>query len=398
MPPRNDVTSYKFHVMNFLIKKSLTNYEARAGELELPHGNVLTPVFMPVGTNSTVKTLTMSQLEETGAQIMLSNAYHLYLKPGPEIIKKAGGLHMWSNWKKPILTDSGGFQVFSHGRFGKSKITEEGVFFKDPWSGKEHFIGPEESIKIQNQLGADIIMAFDDCTTYPCSQDALEQSLERTHRWAVRSQKAHMNQDKQSLFLIVQGSTSEILRQKSLDFILNLDSPGIAVGGVSVGEVKEDIYRIVAFTFSKLPKNKPRYLMGVGTPEDLIFGILAGADMFDCVMPTRIARHGTFYTNLGRKIIKNAEYTDDFTSLDSECNCYTCQNHTKAYIKHLFKASEPTGPTLLSIHNISFLTNLVNNIRKSILNNTLEEFLGTYPLTPHEMIKRYLSAHSKIIN
>ena len=376
--------------MIFTISKTDSTCNARAGILQLPHGEVLTPIFMPVGTNSTVKTLTMEQLKSTNSQIILANAYHLYLKPGADLIEKAGGLHKWSNWEKPILTDSGGFQVFSHGRFGKSKITNDGVHFKDPWSGKAHFIGPDESITIQNKLGADIIMAFDDCPKLPSTQEELETSLERTHNWAIRSQKAHKKKNEQSLFLIVQGGTNEELRQKSVDFISNLDPPGIAVGGVSVGEKKEEICRITAFTLNKLPKDKPRYVMGVGTPEDLIFGILCGADMFDCVMPTRIARHGTFYTQEGRKIIQNSEFISDFTALDSTCNCYTCLNHTKAYIRHLFKASEPTGPTLLSIHNIYFLVNLASQIRKSIIDNSLNEFIASYPLTPHNMIKQFL--------
>ncbi len=382
--------------MKFTLDKSDSDYNARAGKLELPHGEVLTPVFMPVGTNSTVKTLTMEQVKSTGAQIILANAYHMYLKPGADLIEEAGGLHKWSNWEKPILTDSGGFQVFSHGRFGKSKITENGVFFKDPWSGKEHFIGPEESIKIQNKLGADIIMAFDDCPKLPGTPEELEISLDRTHRWALKCQKVHEKKDTQALFLIVQGGSNESLRQKSIEFISNLDPEGIAIGGVSVGEAREDICRITAFTLNKLPKDKPRYLMGVGTPEDLIFGILCGVDMFDCVMPTRIARHGTFYTNEGRKIIKNAEFINDFSSLDKNCSCYSCLNHTKAYIRHLFKANEPTGPTLLSIHNIYFLTNLVGKLRQSIIDNTLNNFLNQYPLTPHEIIKRYLPELDKI--
>ena len=376
--------------MKFTLEKSESNYNARAGRLSLSHGEVLTPVFMPVGTNSTVKTLTMEQVKSTKAQIILANAYHLYLRPGANLIEEAGGLHKWSNWEKPLLTDSGGFQVFSHGRFGKSKITEDGVLFKDPWSGKEHFIGPEEAINIQNKLGADIIMSFDDCPKLPSTIEELETSLARTHRWAIRCQNAHKKKDSQTLFLIVQGGSNELLRQKSVEFISNLNPDGIAIGGVSVGEAKEDIYRITSYTLDKLPKDKPRYLMGVGTPEDLIFGILCGADMFDCVMPTRIARHGTFYTNTGRKIIKNAEFINDFSSLDKGCVCYSCLNHTKAYIRHLFKASEPTGPTLLSIHNIYFLTNLVEQLRQSIINDTMSNFLNQYPLTPHEMIKRYL--------
>lgn len=376
--------------MKFTLEKESNNFEARAGKLELPHGEVLTPVFMPVGTNSTVKTLTMEQLKHTNAQIILSNAYHLYLRPGAELIESAGGLHKWSNWNKPMLTDSGGFQIFSHSRFAASKITDDGVFFKDSYSGKEHFIGPEEALSIQNKLGADIIMAFDDCTTYPVSKEDLEKSLNRTHKWAIRSKNAHKKKDLQALFLIVQGGTDEALRQKSINFISDLDPQGIAVGGVSVGEPREDIWRITAFTLSKLSKNKPRYLMGVGTPEDLIFGILSGADMFDCVMPTRIARHGTFYTTFGRKIIKNSEFINDFSSLDENCKCYSCLNHTKAYIRHLFKVNEPTGATLLSIHNIYFLINLVSQIRKAILTHSLDDFLSSYPLTPYEMIKRYL--------
>lgn len=378
--------------MKFIVEKKSDSFQARAGKLELPHGDVLTPVFMPVGTNSTVKTLTMDQVKSTNAQIILSNAYHLYLRPGPDLVEKAGGLHKWANWSKPILTDSGGFQVFSHGRFGKSKISDDGVLFKDPWSGKEHFIGPEKSIEIQNKLGADIIMAFDDCAPFPNTFESLEISLNRTHEWAKRCKKAHLKKD-QSLFLIVQGGTNEILRDRSIDFITNLDPEGIAIGGVSVGEAKEDICRITEYSFKKLPGNKPRYLMGVGTPEDLIFGILCGADMFDCVMPTRIARHGSFYTKEGRKIIQNASFIEDFSVLDKDCNCYTCQNHTKAYIRHLFKASEPSGPTLLSIHNIYFLIDLVNQIRKSILDNTLIEFLSNYPLTPHDLIKQFIGTN-----
>ena len=376
--------------MRFQIEKLSSEYSARAGRLSLPHGEVLTPVFMPVGTNSTIKTLTMEQLKSTNTQIILSNAYHLYLRPGANLIEKAGGLHKWANWNKPILTDSGGFQVFSHGRFGKSNITDDGVYFRDPWNGNEHFIGPEESINIQNKLSVDIIMAFDDCSKLPSTEKELELSLGRTHNWAIRCQKAHKKTETQSLFLIIQGGTSEILRKKSADFISNLDPPGIAIGGISVGEVKEEIYRITSFTLSNLPKDKPRYLMGVGTPEDLIFGILCGADMFDCVMPTRIARHGTFYSQEGRKIIKNAEFISDFSPLDKDCKCYSCLNHSKAYIRHLFKASEPTGPTLLSIHNIYFLINLVSQIREAIINNKLVDFLTNYPLTPYEMIKRYL--------
>lgn len=376
--------------MKFTIEKESSTYHARACKLELSCGEVLTPVFMPVGTNSTIKAITMRDLEDTGAQIILSNSYHLYLRPGVEVIEKAGGLNKWSSWSRPILTDSGGFQVFSHGKFGKTKITEDGVLFQDPWNGKEHFLTPEDSIKIQNRLGADIIMAFDDCTKLPASFEEIEKSLNRTHTWALRSKFAHKNES-QSLFLIVQGGTNKELRQKSIDFISSLEPDGIAVGGVSVGESKDEICSITGYTLNKLPRTKPRYLMGVGTPEDLIFGILAGADMFDCVMPTRIARHGTFYTNSGRKIIKNAEFKEDFLKLEEKCDCYTCLNHSRAYIRHLFKANEPTGPTLLSIHNITYIVNLVKEIRNAIINDALLSFLKSYPLTPWEMIKQYLA-------
>lgn len=377
--------------MKFTLEKVSRDFKARAAKLDLPHGKVMTPVFMPVGTNSTVKTLTMKQLEETGAQIMLSNAYHLYLRPGADLIEQAGGLNKWTNWSKPILTDSGGFQAFSHGRFGKSKVTDDGVLFQDHWNGTEHFLSPEVSMQIQNKLGADIIMAFDDCPRLPSSYEELEKSLERTHKWAERSMQAHKKNDTQSLFLIIQGGTNKELRQKSIDYITSLDPPGIALGGVSVGESRNEICQIIKFTIDKLPKNKPRYLMGVGTPEDLIFSILAGVDMFDCVMPTRIARHGTFYTNEGRKIIKNAEFKNDFGKLDKDCTCYSCLNHTNAYIRHLFKATEPTGPTLLSIHNVHFIVNLVSKIRNAILTDTLSEFLRNFPLTPWEMINKHLA-------
>ncbi|MBI1858321.1 MAG: tRNA guanosine(34) transglycosylase Tgt [Candidatus Melainabacteria bacterium] len=382
--------------MKFVLEKKSKHFKARAGKLSLPHGEILTPVFMPVGTNSTVKTLTMPQLLETNAQVMLSNAYHLYLRPGPDTIEKAGGLHTWTGWHKPILTDSGGFQAFSHSRFGKSKVTDEGVYFLDPLNGNEHFLSPEDSIKIQNKLGADIIMAFDDCPKLPSTEEELEKSLDRTHQWAIRSINAHKNVNSQSLFLIVQGGTNKELRKKSAEFISSLDPLGIAIGGVSVGESREEICKITEYTIGKLPEGKPRYLMGVGTPEDLIFSILTGTDMFDCVMPTRIARHGTFYTTEGRKIIKNAEFKESFTSLDQHCNCYTCLNHTKAYIRHLFKANEPTGPTLLSIHNIYFIVNLVNQMREAIVNDSIQEFLENCPLTPWEMIKKYISAYHRL--
>lgn len=376
--------------MNFKLEKSLPNIFARAGKLELTHGEVLTPVFMPVGTTSTLKTLTMDQVKSTGAQIILNNAYHMYLRPGVDLIEKAGGLHKWSNWNKPILTDSGGFQVFSHGRFGKSKVTEDGVHFQNPYSGEKHFLSPEDVIGIENKLGADIIMAFDDCPSLPSTKEEIEKSVNRTHNWAIKCQKTHKRKD-QLLFLIAQGGTNEELRKKSIDFIANLDPPGIAIGGVSVGEQRDDIARIIAYSAPITPQNKPRYIMGIGTPEDLIFSILSGADMFDCVMPTRIARHGSFYTSTGRKIITNSEFYDDFSPLDKNCSCYSCKNHSKAYIRHLFKSNEISGATLLSIHNVYFLVNLVSDIRNAILNESLIDLLSKIPYTPFDMIKKYLN-------
>ena len=298
---------------------------ARAGLLHTPHGDIETPIFMPVGTNSAVKMMTNDHLKDTGAQIILGNSYHLSLRPGNKLIKEFGGLHKWMNWDKPILTDSGGFQVFSLADL--RNITEEGVKFKDAKTGTEYFINPEISMEIQQDLGSDIAMAFDECAPYPCTYEEAKTAMERTHRWLERCFKAHTRDD-QALFPIVQGAFYDDLRKESARVISTFDAVGYAIGGVSVGEPADVKNHFVELTAPLLPRLKPRYLMGVGTPEDLLDGILRGVDMFDCVLPTRNARHGSFFTHDGRKIIKNKEFEKDPSPLDPECNCYACKNHS----------------------------------------------------------------------
>jgi len=350
---------------------------ARAGTLHTPHGDIKTPIFMPVGTNSTVKLVTNQHLYETGAQIILANSYHLYLRAGTKRIKSFGGIHGWMNWNKPVLTDSGGFQVFSLSHM--RKITEEGVEFRDIKDGKKHFISPEISMEIQQDIGADIIMAFDECCPYPCDYETAKKSMERTHRWLERCIKAKTN-PMQALFPICQGAFFDDLRKESAEYVSNIDAVGYAIGGVSVGEPPELKNHLVEYTAPLLPHNKPRYLMGVGTPEDLLDGILRGVDMFDCVLPTRNARHGSFFTYKGKCQIKNAQYQDDPSPLDENCNCYTCKNHTKAYLRHLYKCEEGTGQALMSIHNIQFLIDFSQKAREAILNNEFEEFYNRmYP-------------------
>jgi queuine tRNA-ribosyltransferase len=355
----------------FSYQLQATQNNARAGLLKTPHGDVHTPVFMPVGTHSAVRTLTWPQVADTGAEIVLSNAYHLYLRPGHELVEKAGGLHHWMNWHKPILTDSGGFQVFSLAKH--RDITPEGVFFKDLVDGKKHFMGPKESMRIQNGLGADIIMAFDECPPGAADYDYAKKSLEMTNRWLETCFEHHARKD-QALFPIVQGSVYEDLRVQSVDFVSQFDAVGFAIGGVSVGETKMQMNQVVSFTAPRLPAYKPRYLMGVGTPEDLLEGIRHGIDMFDCVMPTRVARHGSFFTPKGKKIIRNAEYKEDFAPLVEDCACYTCQNHSRAYLKHIYRMGETTAATLLSIHNIYTLVELAQEARRQIIAGTFEDF------------------------
>ncbi|MBU1019417.1 MAG: tRNA guanosine(34) transglycosylase Tgt [Patescibacteria group bacterium] len=344
---------------------------ARTGTLETPHGEIQTPVFMPVGTKANVKTVTGSQLEDLGAQIMLANTYHLFLRPGEKLIKKMGGLHKWSNWNKPILTDSGGFQVFSLKKF--NKITDEGVEFRSYLDGTKHFLTPEKAIKIQEDLGADIIMAFDECAPGKSSKRYAKDAMKRTHEWAVRCKKAHTKKD-QALFPIIQGVTYDDLRIESAKFISDLDLPGVAIGGLSVGESKEQMYHTLEIVEPHLPKEKPRYLMGVGTPEDLLEAVSRGIDMFDCVLPTRLGRHGAFWNHTGRHTITNKKFAQDSQPLDKKCTCYTCKNHSASYLRHLIIEKELLGMHLMTIHNLSFILQLMKDIRESIDKGTFNRF------------------------
>lgn len=355
---------------------------ARLGIIHTPHGSFKTPVFMPVGTQATVKTMSPEEVKSMGADIILSNTYHLWLRPGEKIIEKAGGIHKFMNYDGSILTDSGGFQVFSLSDF--RKIEEEGVYFKNHFSGEKLFLSPEKAVQIQNALGSDIIMAFDECPDFNHDYNYIKNSVERTSRWAERCLKEHKNIKKQGLFGIVQGAGHRDLRKQSAKDLVSLNFPGYAIGGLSVGEPKKVMYRILEETIPLLPLNKPRYLMGVGSPDALFEGVLRGIDMFDCVLPTRIARNGTCMTSIGRVVMKNAKYSEDFTPLDFECDCYCCKNYTKAYLRHLFKADEIFGARLATIHNIYFLLNIMKNIRNAIMEDRLldykEEFFEKYGL------------------
>lgn len=349
---------------------------ARLGRLHTPHGIIDTPIFMPVGTQATVKAMTPEELKDMEAQIILSNTYHLYLRPGHELVKEAGGLHKFMNWDRPILTDSGGFQVFSLGEL--RKITEEGVTFQSHIDGSKHFLSPERVMEIENALGADIIMAFDECAPYPAEHDYVKKSLERTTRWAVRCKEAHKNTANQALFGIIQGGMYQDLREQSAAELIPLDFPGYAIGGLSVGESKELMYEVLDYTAPLLPKDKPRYLMGVGSPDALIEGVIRGIDMFDCVLPTRIARNGTAMTSIGKIVIKNAKYTRDFTPLDPNCDCYCCKNYSRAYLRHLYKADEILSSRLMSTHNLHFLIHLMKEVREAIMEDRLLDFRNAF--------------------
>jgi queuine tRNA-ribosyltransferase len=341
---------------------------ARAGVFHTPHGDLQTPVFAPVGTQATVKTLTPEHLKELDASLVLSNTYHLYLRPGDELVAQMGGLHKFMQWSRPMLTDSGGYQVFSLTKI--RKIDDDGVTFKSHIDGSTHRFTPEKSIAIQENLGADIIMAFDECSD-PNDRDYSKKAMDRTHRWAERSLKAHVRPD-QALFGIVQGGVDPDLRAISAEFIASLPFPGIAIGGLSVGETKEEMHRTLDIVTPLLPEEKPRYLMGVGTPEDLIHGIARGIDVFDCVLPTRLARHHAAFSSTGRLNLRNATFSRDPRPIDESCDCYTCRTFTRAYIRHLIVAKELLAGTLISIHNLRALIRLVKDIRVSILNGSFE--------------------------
>ena len=360
------------YAVRYELIKTCKQTGARLGRLHTPHGVIETPIFMPVGTQATVKAMTPEELKDIGSQIILSNTYHLYMRPGHDLIERAGGLHKFMNWDKPILTDSGGFQVFSLGPL--RKIKEEGVEFRSHLDGSKHFLSPEKAIEIQNALGSDIIMAFDECAPYPADRQYVKNSLERTTRWLERCKAAHKYSERQALFGIVQGGMYKELREQSAREITAIDLPGYAIGGLSVGEPKEMMYEVLDYTVPLLPEDKPRYLMGVGSPDDLLEGVLRGIDMFDCVLPTRIARNGTAMTSQGKVVVRNASYAEDFTSLDPECDCYTCRNYTKAYLRHLIKCNEILGARLLTIHNLHFLLKLMENVRGAIKEDRLLDY------------------------
>ena len=361
-----------------LIKK---DNNARYGKIKTNYGEFETPMFMPVGTLANVKTLTPEQIKETNAGIILSNTYHLWLRPGEDVVNEAGGLHKFMNYDGPILTDSGGFQVFSLAKNKKKDIQEEGVYFKSHIDGKPLLLTPELSIQIQNKLDSDIAMSFDECIPYPATYEYAKKSTERTLRWALRGKQVHKNEN-QSLFGIVQGGEYEDLRKYSALETVKMDFDGYSIGGTSVGEGKDVMYKMVEYAVKYLPEDKPRYLMGVGDPIDILEGIERGIDMFDCVLPTRLARHGNAFTRTGKINLKNAKYKTDFTAIENECDCYTCRNYTKAYIKHLINSNETLGGTLLSIHNIRFLIKLTEEVRESIKNNKFieykEQFINKY--------------------
>lgn len=360
------------YAVRYELIKTCKQTGARLGRLHTPHGVIETPIFMPVGTQATVKAMTPEELKDIGSQIILSNTYHLYMRPGHDLIERAGGLHKFMNWDKPILTDSGGFQVFSLGPL--RKIKEEGVEFRSHLDGSKHFLSPEKATEIQNALGSDIIMAFDECAPYPADRQYVKNSLERTTRWLERCKAAHKYPERQALFGIVQGGMYKDLREQSAREITAIDLPGYAIGGLSVGEPKEMMYEVLDYTVPLLPEDKPRYLMGVGSPDDLLEGVLRGIDMFDCVLPTRIARNGTAMTSQGKVVVRNASYAEDFTSLDPDCDCYTCRNYTKAYLRHLIKCNEILGARLLTIHNLHFLLKLMENVREAIKEDRLLDY------------------------
>ncbi len=359
------------HPFSYELKHICKQSGARLGVLHTPHGDIETPIYMPVGTAATVKAMTSREMEEIGTQILLANTYHLNLRPGEDLIREAGGLHTFMDWHKPILTDSGGFQVFSLSKI--RTIKEEGVTFQSHIDGSRHFIGPETSMDIQQALGSDIAMAFDVCTAYPCDYQTAKENMERTHRWAERCKAYHSRQD-QALFGIVQGAFFKDLRIESAKVLADMDMIGYGIGGLSVGEPKPIMYEMLDEMMPYMPAHKPRYLMGVGSPDCLIEGVMRGVDMFDCVLATRIARNGTILTKKGRVVIRNATYAHDFSPMDSECDCYACQHFSRAYVRHLFKAGEITAGRLASIHNLRYLIHLMEEVRNAIREDRFLDF------------------------
>ncbi len=361
--------------VKFTLLKSSEKSFARRGIVHTPHGDIQTPTFMPVGTQATVKAMSPKELEEIGAEIILSNTYHLHLRPGEDLVAEAGGLHKFMNWNKPILTDSGGFQVFSLAHI--SKIGENGVTFQSHLDGSRHFFSPEVAMDIEQKLGADIAMAFDVCSPYPCDYNTAKKNMELTHNWAERCKKHHTRAD-QAVFGIIQGAFYEDLRIESAKFISSLDFPGTAIGGLSVGEPKPIMYDMLDKMQPYLPVEKPRYLMGVGSPDCLVEGVGYGVDMFDCVLATRVARNGTAFTRTGRLVVRNATYARDFTPIDPDCDCYCCQNFTRAYVRHLIKAGEILGGRLITIHNLRFLQKIMEEIRQAIEQDAYEEYRNEF--------------------
>lgn len=348
---------------------------ARAGVFHTPHGDILTPVYMPVGTQATVKGVLPRDLKEAGSQIILSNTYHLYMRPGDDLIKRAGGLHKFMNWDRPILTDSGGFQVFSLTKL--NKIKDEGVYFNSHIDGSRHLFTPEKAIEIEENLGADIIMAFDQCSEYGYTHEQAKQAMERTSRWLERCAAAKTRQD-QTLFPIVQGNFYKDLRAESVNRCLPYVKHGIAIGGLSVGEPKPLMYEMLEHIRPVLPEGVPRYLMGVGSPDCLVEGVLRGIDMFDCVLATRVARNGTAFTSKGKIVARNSKWREDFSPLDPNCGCYCCKNYSKAYIRHLINVNEMLAAQLLSLHNITFLHKLMSGMRQAIFNDDLPYFVKNF--------------------
>ena len=358
---------------SFQVIKKDKNSSARCGEIITPHGKIYTPAFMPVGTLGAVKSVSPDELEEIGYKIILSNTYHLFLRPGDEIIKKAGGLHNFIGWNKPILTDSGGFQVMSLQKF--RKITDDGIEFQSHIDGSYHFFSPERVIQIEQNLGADIIMVLDECAPYPCTYEYAKKSADLSLKWAIRCKEEFLNNNiNKALFGIVQGSVFDDLRLENAKALMKINFDGYGIGGLAVGENKEDLNRIVGLLCNILSEDKPRYLMGVGTPIDLLENIEKGVDMFDCVMPTRIARNGTVYTKNGKLIVRDSDFKDDFNPIEDDCNCYACKNFSRAYIRHLIKIKEILGIRLTTIHNLTFYCNLIKKIRQAIEKDNFLEF------------------------